>query len=202
MKEHNEEKSQSTISATDNKSIFYKIAYWTAYPFWPKEMKELVRKYKSKGTLNNKPIIHLNIITASVLLIYCGFSLAALYKFGNVYLFSVLLLLSLLLTWLQARMIFRRLLAPYSFGSKTKVKVKKVVVYDHKCNSKKIYCVRVDTHKNEEIIIGRISEKIWKKEDLPQEGEAIDVYFDQDKKYGAMPDIDYMIENFSLFKRI
>ncbi len=161
--------------------------------FWPKEIKELVAKYRAEDTLNEESVEYLNMVIRRNLIlwiiIFFVFILLSL-----PFLAIALLLLSPLSTWFDVRNSFRRQMTSYAYGEKIEV----LVTYAGSSlyGTQMIWCRTLDSNKKIRIVIAT-KPKI-SLQDFPKEGQKIFVYQDKEYRYKAMPDIDYLKRKYSL----
>ncbi len=173
--------------------MFYRIAYAMAYPFWPKEMKELIKKYEAEAILNENWFdVHASIMKVSTICI--GLALLAWATSGD-NIILIVILLFLLGLWNNNKLIYFNMIAPYSLGSQ-----KKCIPTKNKFFGTNIRSVYFQEAENKKQLKGKYYGNTWKKEDFPKIGEPINLYVTEIDKYGVMPDIEYMKKAYSLIK--
>jgi len=94
--------------------------------FWPKEMKELVKKYRDEGTLNEEAVRGFNkgIHQSGAIIGLLFFFL--LLGFGVSFFYSSILLILIMITsgFLQATDMSRKYVIPYTIGNKERAKLR------------------------------------------------------------------------------
>lgn len=163
--------------------------------FWPKEMKELVTKYRAEGTLKEEAVHNLNKNIKKHFAVGCVLALvmgmAASFWVG-----LIILIVTPFAVKFDIYCIFKNQIGVYSFGRKEMATVKSFGVSLHGTQ-----LLRYEITSGSEKLSGRM----WigavpriKKEDYPQKGDVIPVFFDRNQRYKAMPDIGYLNHHYSL----
>jgi hypothetical protein len=162
--------------------------------FWPKEVSELVEKYRNEGTLN-EPIINsvLNrgffgrvalLIIASMILIFIS----------EVKIGVGILITSPLIIYLDIRQFFFVMMASYSYGNRVKVLVSEVNGSYY--GTRRLVVVGVKNNKKYDVKLFRGPGSPDSK--LPKKGDEIYINVSSNKKYGATLDLPYLRNRFSL----
>jgi len=160
--------------------------------FWPKEMKELVKKYRAEGTCNEEAVRYVNKAIWKHISIFLIIAFMLLTT-SEVMAAGILFLLTPLFVWFDIRNLFRKQMLPYIEGKKTDVEFARVIRY-YAGKQKVIFL-----SKNKERIICCLNHKPnLRKEDFPDTGQIVSIYQNNQAKHNAMPDIDYLKEKYSL----
>lgn len=162
--------------------------------FWPKEIKELVKKYEAEGTLNQNAISYLTHQTYVVYAVAFVFICILLYE--NYLFIPLVVALGPFIVWFDLKLCFHRNLAAYTNGERRKVEVIKP--------TQSLYPMQWiyynDKDAEGEIAIG--GRPMIVEEQLPRKGDEIFIYQDAYKKHLAMPDIDYIKQVYSLTTKV
>lgn len=158
--------------------------------FWPKEIRDLIKKYEEKGTLNPKAIVYLTRQTNVRLTI--AFVIGGIVLYEQSVFFPLFLFLAYLAIWLDLKLCFHRNIAAYTNSKKRSVKVVSAV--------QSLYPMQWIRYEDIDgcgkIVIG--GKPMIPEEELPKRNDEIFIYQDIYKKHLAMPDVDYIKQAYSL----
>lgn len=163
--------------------------------FWPKEMKELVAKYRTEGTLNKPAVHNMNDNIRKHLII--GFTLSLIMFFAASYEIGILIAIAVpIVVKMDIYSLFKRQIAVYSIGEKMTATVKSfgTGLYGTQL-------MNYEVHAEPKSFAGRMwigNAPRLKEEDYPARGDSMAVFFDKKGKYKAMPDIDYLKQCYCL----
>jgi len=163
--------------------------------FWPKEMKELVKKYRAEGTCNEEAVRYVNKAIWKHISIFLIIAFMLLTT-SEVMAAGILFLLTPLFVWFDIRNLFRKQMAAYVCGRRALATVKNVGISLYGTQK-----IKYKLEPNEKTVLSFIfigSKPRLDKKDIPQKGAEFSIYYDPDNQYRAMPDIDYLKEKYSL----
>lgn len=164
--------------------------------FWPKELKELVKKYRDEGTLNEEAVKFLKCLTYK----YYAISLIiiAILFFTKQFIASMVLLsLTPFFTWFDLKNLFYNQIEPYA-GKKITAKFMSIKIY---------YAGRQrinyeSTNDGKKIICNIGTKPDLKQDDWPEPHQIITVYQSKTNTNRSMPDIGYLKQKYSLTNHI
>lgn len=204
MTKQHEEKQKPVDPSLDecaNQSLFYKAAYWLAYPFWPKEMRELIKKYKEEGALNENFFSTHKwlILLLNGLLLYGTFLFAgALDWQWRVLVIGVIIILHIYGMKTYLKDIYEHMIHPYMNGELAEIEIIKLW-YSRLGHLVKIE-YRVLGSEDQKTKTTRLLGTKLKKHDYPSPGDKMKFYVSKEASSGAMPNLDYLIQEYSLKK--
>lgn len=104
--------------------------------FYPKEMKELIAKYRAEGTLNEEAVKHFNRNSYTCIVVCI---VAAILLYSSNHLIGIAFIIATpLLAFYENKRLFEKNILAYSYGKKTKLHVEKMRFYYQ--GRQKIFC--------------------------------------------------------------
>ena len=186
----------TTSPHTGIRHYLYKLTYAIAYPFWPKEMRQLIKKYKAEGTLNENwflPYIR-------PVLVYAGLALSMLIAViknleytGKVIDYSIVAILMLWALRWQLKLSYSLNFKPYQSDVIKTLKVKRRKLFFTVLA--KVYFV--DPISNREYF-SQYFGTLLKRRDIPQIGQEIECCVIETPRNIAMPNTHKFRNMYSL----
>jgi len=185
------------MSDVKSPSLFQQISYKVVYPFWPKEMRDIIDKYKLEGTLNLKGVYFFSdrIFGMNLFLFISFIALIPTTKSNaEILVLSIFGLFAPIIFFIYCpKHYFKPIFAPYVYGKETILRIKNVY-YKRNMVVKIVYTNPLTGLD----IIGNYVGKVWLQEDCPKNGNEIIVYVTDSDEFGVMPDTKHAKEYFSL----
>jgi len=164
--------------------------------FWPKEMKELVKKYRAEGTCNEEAVRYVN--KAIILGIIIALLFGGLFFRYGFYIWVTILLIVVLATKVEACRLFRRQMGAYAYGREVDVIVRKVIARSHGSSRSVSITCELKEEARKIVIVGPIRGIVWNKKYFPVEGGGTSIYYDSTEKYPPLPNIKTLKQKCSL----
>ncbi len=165
--------------------------------FWPREVKELIAKYREEGTLNEEAVRLIKRTSRGYLILFAFISAIFIVTSEPVIGISILLLSPLFVRF-DCNNLFKNQIATYCYGKTIKARVEKVGIGLY--GTQRIVVSDLENKTDHVIKLSRSS--ISPNKELPSVGDIVEVNIDPNGQYGATLNISHLKQKHSLTTKI